>query len=294
MNEIMKKVGILTLLVCGCVKLYSQQLPNASFENWDILTDSSPHDDKPTDWNTINSELDAFSAGALSPTCYQSSDAHSGSYSIMLETVNPPFSGFPIVNGIATTGSINTSSYEVEGGLPYTLRPDSLVGWYKCEPETGDFPTIEFVLKDAAGDTLGHARFEGSTTDITVWTRFSVPVVYSSSATPTEAVSLLSASDGFNAVAGSKLWVDDVELIFSVGVEEESLEDLQVNYANEQLVWFTKHSVEEIKVVDLNGQLVENFTNLSTNSIPLQLTSGVYLVTFTSEVGMRTEKISVF
>ena len=132
----MKINGILTCLLFIGINLNAQQLPNASFENWDILVDSSPHDDLATSWNTINSSLDPFTAGILNPTCFQSTTARTGSFSIQLITQPPPL-GSTVVNGIATTGSINTTTYEVEGGLPYTLRPDSLVQRLQHPPSAG-------------------------------------------------------------------------------------------------------------------------------------------------------------
>lgn len=288
----MKKAGFLTTMLFGCSILNAQQLPNNSYENWDILTDSSPHDDMASSWNTINSSLDPFTASALNQTCFQSTDAHTGTYSIQLVTQPPPF-GSTVVNGIATTGSINTSTYEVEGGLPYTMRPDSMAGWYKCNPQTGDFPTIEFVLKGSAGDTIGWARFEGSTTPVTSWTRFSVPVVYSSGATPAEAVSLLSASDGFNAVAGSELWVDDMEIIFSTGLADEIENEIAVFYNEGSIKWTTEEKITGVSIRDLNGKLVKKMDNVSTTSIQQSLNQGVYLVTFVSDNGSKTEKLSV-
>ena len=290
----MKKAGFLTLFLFSCIILNAQQLPNASFENWDILTDSSPHDDKATDWNTINSELDAFTAGTLSPTCYQSIDAHSGTYSTMLETVNPPLPTFPVVNGIKTTGSINTSTYEVEGGLPFAFRPDSLEGWYQCNPQSGDFPTIELVLKDAAGDTLGWARWEGPTTAVNTWTHFVVPVDWTSAATPTEAVCLLSASDGFNAVAGSQLWVDDLNVIYNASSVPEIEETFSMTYAQGNLSWTSSNKINKIDVRDMNGKLVQSKDNLTTTQLELlNLTTGVYVISFTSDKGTRTEKLSI-
>ncbi|MBT4774324.1 MAG: T9SS type A sorting domain-containing protein [Crocinitomicaceae bacterium] len=290
----MKNVIILTNLILSCVFFNAQQLSNAGFENWDILTDSSPHDDMATSWNTVNSSLDPFTAGTLSPTCYQSSDVHSGAYSINLKSVSPPIPSFPVVNGIATSGSINTSTYEVEGGVSYVLRPDSLVGWYKSSPQTGDLATIEFVLKGASNDTIGWGRFESPTTPVSVWTRFSVPIEYWSSDFPVLAICLLSASDGFNAVAGSELWVDDLELVFNVIGLKEIDEEFNMYYSNQQLSWDSKLHVQEVSVFNIGGQLMRSFDDLTENTIDLVLQEGIYLVKIKTLNGEISKKLSVW
>ena len=290
----MKNVIFLTNLILSCVFFNAQQLPNASFENWDILTDSSPHDDMATSWNTVNSSLDPFTAGTLSPTCYRSSDMHSGAYSINLKSVSPPIPSFPVVNGIATSGSINTSTYEVEGGVSYVLRPDSLVGWYKSSPQTGDLSTIEFVLKGSLNDTIGWGRFESPTTPVSVWTRFSVPIEYWSSDIPVLAICLLSASDGFNAVAGSELWVDDLELVFNVIGLKEIDEEFNMYYSNQQLTWNKNAHVKEIAVFNLSGQLICSFDDLTENTTELTLQEGVYIVKLTTLNGEISNKLSVW
>jgi len=291
----MKKTGILTLMLVLCQILNAQQLPNPSFENWDILTDISPHDDLATSWNTVNSSLDAFTAGTLSPTCYQSTDFVTGSFSIYLVSVAPPLPTFPVVNGIATTGTINTTTYDVEGGVAYTMRPDSLAGWFKSNPQTGDLPTIEIVLKDAANDTIGWARFEGPTSAVTSWTRFSVPVVYSSAATPTQAAALLSASDGFNAVAGSELWVDDVELIFNpISVDEiETKVSLFYNATSNNVSWSSELKINEVEIIDLNGKLIKSISNLTNQTANVALSTGVYVVRLKSDDQWITRKLAV-
>lgn len=289
----MKNVIFLTNLILSCAVLNAQQLPNPSFENWDILTDSSPHDDMATSWNTVNSSLDAFTAGALSPTCYQSMDAHSGSFSIYLKSVSPPIPSFPVVNGIATSGSINTSTYAVEGGLSFTQRPDSLTGWFKCNPQTGDLSTIELVLKDGSNDTIGWARFESPGTAVSSWTRFSVPVDYWSGGIPVFAICLLSASDGFNAVAGSELWIDDLELIFNaIGIDEIE-EKSRLYYSNKKLSWDSKLSVQQVAIFNIGGQLLYRFDNLSKNQTDLFLQNGIYVVKLTTPTGEISKKLSV-
>jgi len=288
----MRKATFLTLLSVICLNFNAQQLPNSGFENWDSFSAINGYkNDRATDWNTVNATMPIDTG--IPQTCFQSTDAHSGSNSIRLLSVVYALAPSGVVNGIASTGTINTTTQEIDGGLSFTSRPDSLTGWYKTNPQTGDYATIELVLKGASNDTIGWARFEGSPTPVATWTRFSVPLVYSSGDIPVLAVSLLSSSFGFSAVAGSELWVDDLELIYNpAGVDE--IDNLtSVFYANNRLSWKGDHQFTSISIYNLNGQLIIDQQNLNNNSLDLMLNKGLYLVSLTSDEGVFTKKLSV-
>lgn len=288
----MRITTFLTITLLLCLKFNAQQLPNSGFENWDSFSALMGYkNDRATDWNTVNATM-PIDVG-IPQTCFQSTDAHSGTNSIRLLTVVYGAAPTGVVNGIASTGTINTTTQEIDGGVAFTSRPDSLTGWYKTNPQSGDYATIELVLKGATNDTIGWARFEGSPTAVTAWTRFSVPVAYSSSSAPVLAVSLLSASFGFSAVAGSELWVDDLELIYnSAGVDE--IDNLTtILYSNNRLSWKGDHQFTSISIHNLNGQLIINQQNLNNSSIDLMLKKGLYLVSLSSDEGVFTKKLSV-
>lgn len=287
----MKKITLPFAFTIIAGSTFAQQIPNPSFENWEITSDSSPHDDKPNDWNTVNSSLSAILASTLSQTCFQSTDAHTGTYSAKFKTVSPPLPSYPNVNGIGTTGSINTTTYGVDGGLSFTSRPDSLVGWYKCSPVNGDSPTIEFVVKDAQEDTIGHAKFVGSTTDVSTWTRFAVPVDYRNSDTPSIGVAFCSASNGFSSQIGSELWVDDLELIYNpVGIDQFEL-DFGAYYAHQNIHIVSEQTTGSVELYDLGGKLVHEAA--LSPSIAVKLQPGVYLVKLNAGDKVGTKKISV-
>lgn len=286
------KIAFLTTLVCLGLNFNAQQLPNSGFENWDSFSVFNGFkEDRATDWNTVNASM-PIDVG-IPKTCFQSTDFHSGSNSVHLLTV--AYGGAPsgVVNGIATTGTVNTTTQEIDGGIAFTARPDSLTGWYKTNPQSGDYATIEFVLKSATNDTIGWARFEGATSPVSTWTRFAVPVQYFSGDTPDLAVSLLSSSFGFSAIAGSELWVDDLELIYNpAGVDE--IDNLtSVFYANNRLSWKGEHNFTSISINNLNGQLIIDHQNLNDNSLDLMLKKGLYLINLRSDEGVFTKKLSV-
>lgn len=278
----------------------AQQIPNGDMETWTISTGWTPDGDYPTDWSTVNNSIPDAQAWLISQTCHQEdTDVHGGMYAVHLETVAPPSSGYPNINGIVTNGNINETTYAIESGIPFTARPDSLVGYFKASPVGSDFGTIEFVLKDGNEDTLGWARFEAPNTAISSYTRFSVPVVYSSSATPTTAVVLLSASDGFNSVVGSELWVDDLELIYNpVGIEEEKLDNSTAWYNGNAIVLdLTKSNSEKVQVsvIDLAGKEVYSGRTGGSQKhfIRANVSNGLYFVRLSDGTYSHTHKVIV-
>ena len=117
---------LFTLILSGIVITFSasgQALPNAGFENW---TASSGYDN-PNFWNTLNSSTSILGIVTVS----KSTDAHSGTYSLRGETKYVPFPFDQTAPALVTTGTINTTTQEIEGGSDYTERPDSITGWMK-------------------------------------------------------------------------------------------------------------------------------------------------------------------
>ena len=189
--------------------------PNAGFENW---TQVGNHFD-PNDWNTLNPSTGII--GVFTCTRATGADVHSGTYAIKLTTKTV----FGITaNGIASTATlITTPPYGVTGGIPYTERPDSIVGWYMYAPaSTADSGFIQFVLLGAANDTIGFVRYTTPNTPVSTYTRFSAPVNYFSPATPVLSYWILSSSGPVTPVASSALIVDDIDLVFDPSGISES------------------------------------------------------------------------
>jgi len=122
-----------------------------------------------------------------------------------------------LIPGTATTGSINPIQQTIDGGIPYQLRPDSMIGWYQYTPVSGDNGDIEFYVFGANHqDTIGQAFFKTPTKNVATWTRFSLPVIYTNQSTPDTALWIITSSDNQNAGhAGSQLIVDSFGLVFN-------------------------------------------------------------------------------
>ena len=126
-----------------------------------------------------------------------------------------------------------------------------------------------------------------------------MPVVYASAATPTTAVVLLSASDGFNSVIGSELWVDDLELVYNpVGIEEEKLDNSTAWYNGNAIVLdLTKSNSKNVhvSVIDLAGKEVYSAKTAGSQKhfIPAYVSNGLYFVRVSNSTYSHTHKVIV-
>jgi hypothetical protein len=265
---------IMSLFILVSTAVFGQQIPNSDFESWDAV--SAGNGDKPSSWNTVNSSLGSLGF-TIGKTCVQTADAHAGSYAIQLTTVDPP--AFPLnnpdINGVAATGDIQTTSpYGVTGGVSFTEKPDSLVGYFKYSQAGSDRGTVEMVLKNGTEDTIAHARFVTPSSSVSQYTRFSVPFNYRNSNTPSKAVNLISSSDGFNAVVGSQIFVDDLEVIYNtiIAVAEIIETRVEVYYASNKLFIDNpeQENIGDILVYNAAGQHVKSISigHLSTKNLP--------------------------
>ena len=199
-------LSLVVLLVILTTEINAQNaIPNPGFENWDNATCPEP-----ISWGTINSSTCLIA----STVTEENSIVHSGNAAIKMETI---FIGFPInltAPAIAATGTINTSTEEVDGGVAYNLRPDSLVGWYRYAPSGTDTGSIEVTFSEWTGSSrveIGTAKMVETST-VGSYTRFSIPISYTSGNTPdTMVIVMLSSED--NPQPGSILYVDDLDLI---------------------------------------------------------------------------------
>ena len=137
----MKSIAILVLFVSlGFGATAQTFITNGGFENWG---NASPGlSSEPTSWYSDKSGSGIASAGPQ--TCFKdSTTVHSGNYSV--KVVTETYIG-TAVNGVVTTGVVNAPSLTKSDGyigtvnyssasddrrMPFTGRPDSLVGWYQ-------------------------------------------------------------------------------------------------------------------------------------------------------------------
>lgn len=209
---LIKKILILAVIITlDSTIIFSQATPNAGFENWTHNT--FPSYDTPDNWDNLNPATAIL--GVF--TCIKATaaaDIHTGSAAVKLITKSV-FG--QTANGIVTTGTINTTTQTIAGGIPYTLRPDSITGWYKYTSVSGDNGFAEILLLGSGGvpDTIGHARFVTPTTNVSAWTRFSLAINYYNSNPVVSSIWILSSSkDAVVHNVGSTAFFDDMDLVF--------------------------------------------------------------------------------
>jgi len=275
----MKKIYILLISTIASLSVFSQALPNPGFDNW---TNMGSYDD-PDDWTTLNS----FTAqlGVITAVKATGAEIHSGASAIKLTTYTV---GIQNANGLVTTGTINIITQTVDGGIPYTLRPDSITGWYKYNPQGGDFGFVDFTLLNASGtDTVGFAHFQTPNAVVATYTRFSAAINYHNANTPALSRCVVSSSAGVNAVPYSELIVDDLELIFNPdGISEGAFAKNTFNFnsVSHKLQVYTQEP-GQVAVADMTGKkLIDRAVEKGFSEFVLEtLPAGLYLYMFSGK-----------
>ncbi|MDP1744398.1 MAG: T9SS type A sorting domain-containing protein [Bacteroidota bacterium] len=210
----MKKIfTLISILLVSVTGIWAQATPNAGFETWTVQG-SFPTYDACTSWDSPNSQTAI--TGIF--VCIKTTDAHSGSLAMKL--VSKSVLG-QIAPGVTTTGILPTQNGGViTGGVAYTLRPDSIVGWYKFTPgAAGDNGFVGFRLYGSGGenDSVAVANYNTASATVGTYTRFSQALTYySTNAVVNSRWLLVSTKDGENAIVNSTLFADDLDLIFKV------------------------------------------------------------------------------
>jgi hypothetical protein len=287
MNKILTLVTVLCLGISSGI--LAQATPNAGFETW--THNSFPSYDTPDSWSVTNSQTSITGVYA----CLKSTTVHSGSFALQLVTKNIGAPLNQLIPGVATTGTLPTSSTgSITGGIAYTLRPDSITGWYEYSPQGGENGMVSLFLFGSGGmsDTVGVASFVTPTTGVTSYKRFSAPLVYRSANAVANSIWLLASSknDAATAGVGSTIWVDDLSIVINPtsGIMEHSLPEISLypNPASDLLfihnpsnarVLFSLYDVTGRKISEekLNG--VNN--NLSLSDVP----EGMYIYSLSDE-----------
>jgi hypothetical protein len=292
--------------------VYAQtQFENAGFEEWeDIPLGNIP---EPVDWSSIRTCLPVELQEVTPDVWNISDDAHTGNHSVYLTNVF--IFGF-VATGTLTNGRIladldptagnsHTDAEDPRWNTPFTARPDSLVGWYKSIPTEGDFPTVHVVLhtdyasipQDDSSTWVGEAFIELSTSEVSTWTRFSTPFHYYSDGNPEYLLTILTAGNATDALDGSEVWFDDLEMIYnSSSVTEYNAERLSVFAAGGRLNILLedgKMGQADMRISDITGRTVykQKITTGLQNSLQPGLTEGIYIVSVSYEDRLYTQKV---
>ena len=225
----------ITVVVLSFSAQAQQQLVNGSFELWENAGKLS----EPVGWNGLMSaELCTFCSFAASQRIFREKYGRNGIGScIRIESASALG---VIVNGTVTTGRVTAPSVIPSNGynrtvlsdsefqLPFNDRPDSLVFWAKYSiTDNSDFALVSFLLHDNFEQTdpprnQKHLQPSGIAQKVfqtdNRWQRISIPFAYVKGDKKEAMYLLATFSSSYKAGKGnsnSKLWVDDVELIYN-------------------------------------------------------------------------------
>jgi len=306
---------LLLILVCLSVHFgiaAQQQLENAGFENWEFV--NLPKDE-PTDWSSIKTSDNPVTNNAAPMVWDQSTDAHSGNYSVKLVNI----STFGVVaTGTLTNGRVH-ADFNPDSGYVYTQpdssqwntaftsKPDSLAGWYKYYSVSNDHGGIRAILHVGEGSLperkthdnwIADANFSMPAETKDTWTRFSVPFTYFSDDTPEYILVVIKAGNGTDAVADSYALVDDLQLIYNNSGGISSGDQATISfYQFDRIVYFQNGSPgmfdEAIfRLVDISGQLVFEKKGLAPAiTIAADVPSGIYLGCILYRNGIVSKKM---
>ena len=310
-----KLLPVIIVLIFFTFNIQAQtQLENPGFEEWEAI-DIGPVPE-PVNWNSLRTALPENLA-KVSPAVWDSStDAHSGNYSLHLHDVS--------TFGIVATGTITNERIfadldpnkgytftvvdDPDFNMPLPHRPDSIIGWFKCNPTPGDFGTIKAILhvdstSAPATDTsnwiaVAYHEFPGD--PVTEWTRFSVPFNYYSDATPDYIMLIITSGNGVTALDASESWYDDLGLIYNDGtdINEITANDLKVYVNHQTLTVFIdkKHNdAVHLQVLDMAGRPVytDDIATGIKNRIQLNVPTGVYIVVANTGSNVLTRKVMI-
>ena len=233
----MKKILLFIFSLVISPFLFAQEasfsLENGGFEQWEVPAGLDSTMMEPVDWSSIKTS-DNTSLNAVAPVIWaQSDDAHSGNYAVKIfdKMIFGKVATGTLTNGRVHSdmdplkGYIYTDSTDARWNSRIDSRPDSLTGWFKCDPASGDSGVIEvdlhvgyFKRPPSSADSanmIGQAIFYMPSAKVDQWTRFAVTVEYFNDRIPAFYLCILNSGAGYDAKDGSIAWIDDLAFVYN-------------------------------------------------------------------------------
>ncbi|HNZ42809.1 MAG TPA: T9SS type A sorting domain-containing protein [Bacteroidales bacterium] len=271
------------------------QIPNAGFETW-------TNDTTPVSWNGAMSVTVMGFYNFDLATVEKSTDAHNGTYAAMLTSDRTiPIVG-TLLPGILSYGK-NVydilSGIQVSGGIPVTVKPLKIKGYYKYANVNNDTMGIMGICYKS-GDTIATGGLMSAST-VSSYTYFEFDLDYTQSLMPDTFNIIAVSSAGAAAQTGSALYLDDIEVVITgAGFEETiSVDDLVKLSPNPTqgllTVELMPNETNFITVYDFSGkpvlaqQPVINRTKLDMSAF----SNGVYFIEIINSNGRYTKKLVV-
>ena len=288
------------------------QFENGGFEEWEAIAEF----EEPVNWSTAKTCVPENLAQIAPVTVEKDAgNPHSGNYCVHVYSVEAAFN--ITATGNITNGRVHANTDPDKGYMfidvnddrwntKINIRPDSLTGWFRCSPKEEDHGMVKVLLSsDSAtlpsGDSLnwiGYAQFDMPSTQVSEWTRFSVPFNYYNEQTPAYMLCVITSSIGVQAVAGSEVWVDDLLLTSPSSVSELTEKDINVYTVNNRLKVYindfkTRKAV--LRIYDIKGDLIFK-SNIKTGikyDTGLHCGDGIYIVVLNTDDKKLAKKVFV-
>ena len=237
-------------------------VPNGSFETWTNFGNY----ENPQYWDTPNQETTAIPLFGT-PVVTKSTDHEDGSYSAKLETKHILL--IPLnIPGVVTLGTLTVDltllTYTITGGAPIHDKPTHLQGFYKYLPQGGDSCAIGIALYKTIGNVADTIAFGTFSTHDTVsdWTPFSAWIDYYTDDTPDTMNILAISSAQDTSTAGTTLYVDNIILDYTVGIEPQNpqtgIRIYQDRETKRLMLFFDFNNPQQTSVTlyNMSGQIV--------------------------------------
>jgi len=296
----MKKAINLIIMALFLTTSAFAQIPNSGFENWTITGLYS----NPDGWGTMNNTTTLASV-------YTATKGTPGSPgSSYLKLTSKTVSGMGVINGIAVSGILDSTTMLPKSGFAYSMRPASLTGKWQHMIYGSSQGSIQVTL--TRWDTGMNMRMPVASGNVTLsgmamaWANFSIPLTYVDGNNPDTCIIVMKAS-GANPTNNDYLWVDNLAFTGSViGIENhESFVTNMVVFPNPSKETINvnlnlKSSQKvSIELTDITGKLIltkdagtltgESKQTLNVNNI----SKGTYLVRVITESGIEVRKIII-
>ena len=288
----MKAAFVTGIAILAFVTLSAQTtIPNAGFENWTV----SGSYENPDSWDSPNDVT-----SSLGKIVVEKEDVyvHGGNYAAMI-TVLSSFAGN--LPGMLTLGDFSfdlmSMTATIDGGTPFTGKPEKMTGWYQYEPNNNDICLIgAFLLQDNSGtwDTIATAGFE-STATVMIWTQFEAVFDYRNSNTPTHMNIILLPTDRNNPQAGSTIYIDDLTFEYpqSIGENNNSAKLFSDHDANLIKLNFAEATDATIVLSDIKGRTLKKIhaSGIEASIGMAGIPKGVYIVQISDPSNIYSIKI---
>lgn len=296
----MKKVLSITAICLLGLTANAQSTSNLDFENW-------------TNDPTLGFPMpDGFWAtNGLYATTQEIIGSQNGANHVRLNTLFVP-AGVPfpaqdtVVPGICMTGALNTTTFQIEAGEPWTGtgQPASFDGYVKYTTQGND-TSIVYVEFLFGGNIIGIgiAGFSGAQTN---WTNVNIPISWSTADTPDSVTILFASSAGnlFNIGTDTDGTVFEVDNFSFSGGGTSSIEEVAEtknvsifpNPAKDLITITTNNNADKVELYDITGKLVKTIsvTKATTITSVSNLDAGVYFYKATKDDAIVEEgKIQV-